>query len=324
MMNNIKEAEMNLATECNCPVCGSNTERVGDAPGWGEWRRCHACTLEFAYPLRLGKDPLDFFDSAYRGEVKENAMDDFAGRVKQREIIIHKLQDPTLWFWTPAFDEVLNWLKKRFKPGSTVLELGCGLGFFLHTLRQEGFQAAGLDVAQLAVDLNRQDGFPVWHGQVASAPLNWMTPDAIVMFFMIHHLDDPLSFLKTVRERWPNVPLAIAQYGPSNLGEERSSPPRTLIRWNSQSLATALKLAGYQPTVHDILSTGAERHSLRLLRRTLGQTMRLPRVYRFGKKLASYVLAHLPKAARHDAFVILAFADPVTQSTQENQYEVKI
>jgi SAM-dependent methyltransferase len=309
MMNTIQEAEIKLVTNCSCPLCGGNTERVGDAPGWGEWRRCQTCTLEFANPLRLGKDPLEFFDNAYRGNVKENAMDDFANRVKQREIIIHKLQDPTLWFWTPAFDDVLNWLKKRFKPGSTVLEVGCGLGFFLHTLRREGFQAAGLDVAELAVDLNRQDGFPVWHGQVESAPENWMTPDAIVMFFMLHHLDDPLSFLKTVRERWPNVPLAIAQYGPSNLGEDRSAPPRTLIRWNSQALATALRLAGYQPTVYNVESTGAERGSLRAIRKTLAQTMRIPQIYRIGKKLESYVLAHLPKSAKHGAYVVLAFAD---------------
>jgi SAM-dependent methyltransferase len=317
-MNITKEAETKLATDTNCPVCNSNTERTGDAPGWGEWRRCHTCTLEFAYPLRLGKDPLEFFDSAYRGRIKENAMDDFASRVKQREIILHKLQDPTLWFWTPAFRDVLNWLKERFKPGSTVLEVGCGLGFFLHTLRREGFHAVGLDVAQLAVDLNRQDGFPVWHGQVASAPVNWMTPDAIVMFFMLHHLDDPLSFLKTVRERWPNVPLAIAQYGPSNLGEVRSSPPRTLIRWNSKSLATTLSLAGYQPTVCNVMSTGAERGSLRLIRKALGQTMRLPRVYRFGKKLESYLLALLPKAAKQGAYVVLAFADPRAQGDPEH------
>jgi SAM-dependent methyltransferase len=318
-MNLLEEREIKLATSSNCPVCESITERTRDAPGWGEWRRCHACTLEFAHPLRLGKDPLEFFDGAYRGKVKENAMDDFANRVKQREIIVHKLQDPTLWFWTPAFHDVLNWLKKRFKSGSTVLELGCGLGFFLHTLRREGFQAVGLDVAQIAVDLNREDGFPVWHGQVESVPVNWMTPDAIVAFFMLHHLDDPLSFLKTVRERWPNVPLAIAQYGPSNLSEDRSSPPRTLIRWNSQSLATALGLAGYQPTVYNILSTGAERSSLRLIRKALAQSMRLPQVYRFGKKLESYVLSHLPKTMKQGSYVILAFADPVAESAPGNQ-----
>jgi SAM-dependent methyltransferase len=310
MMYIMEETEIKLATGTNCPVCHSNTERTGDAPGWGEWRRCPTCTLEFANPLRLGKDPLEFFDSAYRGDIKENAMEDFSKRVKQREIIIHKLQDPTLWFWTPAFRDVLNWLKKRIKPGSTVLELGCGLGFFLHTLRREGFNAVGLDVAQLAVDLNRQDGFPVWHGQVESAPVNWMTPDAIVMFFMLHHLDDPLSFLNTVRERWPNVPLAIAQYGPSNLGDDRSSPPRTLIRWSSKALATALQAAGYQPTAYNVLSTGAERGSLRLIRKALGQTMRFPRVYKFGKKLESSLLVHLPKGAKQGAYVIVAFAEP--------------
>ena len=237
-MNIMEESKIKLDTSTSCPVCNSNTKALRDAPGWGEWRQCEECTLEFAYPLRLGRDPLEFFDGAYRGHIKQSAMEDFAQRVRQREVLVHKLNDPTLWFLTPAFQDVLDWLRQRCKPGSTVLELGCGLGFFLHTLRREGFQAVGLDVAQTVVDLNRRDGFPVWHGRVQTVPDGWVTPDALVSFFMLHHLDDPLSFLKTVRERWPNVPLAIAQYGPSNLSDERSSPPRTLIRWNKEALAT--------------------------------------------------------------------------------------
>jgi hypothetical protein len=318
-MNIMEESKIKLDTSTSCPVCNGNTKALRDAPGWGEWRQCEECTLEFAYPLRLGRDPLEFFDGAYRGHIKQSAMEDFAQRVRQREVLVHKLNDPTLWFWTPAFQDVLDWLRQRCKPGSTVLELGCGLGFFLHTLRREGFQAVGLDVAQTVVDLNRRDGFPVWHGRVQTVPDGWVTPDALVSFFMLHHLDDPLSFLKTVRERWPNVPLAIAQYGPSNLSDERSSPPRTLIRWNKEALATALRLAGYEPTVCDVSSTGAERGSLRLLRKALAQTMRLPRVYSFGKKVESYILSHLPSKMRNEAYVILAFAEPRAESSPRTQ-----
>ena len=56
-MNIMEEREIQLDTSISCPVCNSNTKALRDAPGWGEWRQCEACTLEFAYPLRLGRDP---------------------------------------------------------------------------------------------------------------------------------------------------------------------------------------------------------------------------------------------------------------------------
>jgi hypothetical protein len=47
--------------------------------------------------------------------------------------------------------------------------------------------------------------------------------------------------------------------------------------------------------------------------------MRVPQVYKFGKKLESYVLEHLPKESKQGAYVIVAFADPVAQGATENQ-----
>lgn len=304
-----------LIERVDCPVCGNRTDRVADAVGWGEWRTCRECTLEFAYPLRLGHDPKVLFDAAYQGKVQASAMTDFGRRVAQRRAILDQLQDPSLWFWTPAFSDVLTWLKTRINRGSTVLELGCGLGFFLHALRREGYCAVGLDVADTVVKLNRDDGFRVWHGPVETLPPGWVKPDAVVSFFMLHHLDDPLRFLRAIRERAPTAPLAIAVYGPTNRGTAASMPPRTLIRWNARALATALDRAGYASTVREVQSTGSERYFLKDLRALLARTREVPWMYRVGKRVESGVLSRMPKKLRQDAYVVLAMGEPVPNTT---------
>lgn len=299
-----------IACEIQCPVCGAETVHQEVAPAWGEFRSCTSCTLEFAHPLQRGQDPRALFEDAYRGRVSTNAMDDFRRRVDQRRVILDQLGEPQLWFWTPAFGQVLSWLKRHYPPGSTVLEIGCGLGFFLHALRQEGFEAVGLDVAETVVDINRKDGFHVWHGPVESLPDGWVQPDVVVAFFMLHHLEDPLSFLRTIRRRAPGAGLALAVYGPTNKGEDASFPPRTLIRWNATALATALRRAGYEPEVHDLASTGAESGPVRWARVTLGRTAGVPWLYRLGKRVERVVLQRLPADARQESYVVLALAQP--------------
>jgi hypothetical protein len=78
-----------------------------------------------------------------------------------------------------------------------------------------------------------------------------------------------------------------------------------------------LKLAGYQPTVYDVSSTGAERSSLRLLRKAMALTMRFPQLYSLGKKVETYILSRLPNRMRHEAYVILAFAEPLAETSLE-------
>lgn len=293
-----------------CPVCGSDSAPGAAIPGWGHWRVCGSCTLTFADPLGRENDPVSLFSDAYRGDLAANDMTDFHDRVAQRRVILDELKSPELWFWTPAFEQVLDWLKETLPPGATVLDVGCGLGFFLHALRQAGFNAIGLDVADDPVRLNREDGFDVWQGPIETLPEDWHKPDAVVSFFMVHHLEDPTNFFETVRKRFPDAPVAIAAYGPTNVGDPSSLPPRTLIRWNSRGLKTALERAGYRADTHDVRSTGIEIGPVARVRRLAAKTASYPRLYKVGKKLESRLVPLIPSTATAEAYVVLALARP--------------
>lgn len=303
-----------------CPTCMSTSLRIAEAPGWGHWRRCVVCELEFVDPLILRERPEELYEGAYGGARRDNAMIEFRERVQQRRAL---MQDPTLWFWTPAFYEIIDWLKARVRPGATVLEIGSGLGFVLRTLRSEGFDAIGLDVARTVVDLNRRDGFRVWHGTVDSVPEGWVEPDAVIAFFMLHHLPDPLGFLRAIRQKWPSAALGIAQYGPTNRDPVRSNPPRTLTRWNATSLGCCFAEAGYKPSVKSVPSTGVERRFLRPARRVLRRTLAVPAIHRLHRRIERRLLPKLLRRFSQSEYVVVAFGEPrQADLTRRNQMEV--
>ena len=290
-----------------CPVCGGNSGYSEPASGWGEWRRCLACKLEFANPFRLPETAEGLFEDAYQGRKHECEMRDFNRNLERRNALINV---PELSFWTPAYQSILDWLKQHLDPGATVLEIGCGPGFFLHALRKAGFDAVGLDVAEVVVKLNRDDGYRVWHGRLATMPSTWVQPDAVVATFMLHHLDDPMGFLSQIKVRWPSALLALAQYGPGRKGTLRAAPPRNLTRWNSSALTAALARTGYSPSVSDVASSGVERGSLSRLRTVLRPMSSIPPLYRLSKRIERQLLPKVLGGLGKDAEVVLAFGQP--------------
>jgi len=259
--------------------------------------------------MKLLERPEDMFGRAYEGKREECGMGEFAYRVSIRQGLIN---DPKLWFFNPAcIEEIITWLKNNLQPGATVLDLGCGLGFFLHTLQREGFNPVGLDVALPAVELNRREGFKVWHGTLDSMPQDFVNPDAIVSLFMIHHLDDPLALFRSLNARWPLAPVAIAEYGRDRAKPGAASfPPRTLTRWTKKSLVQVIGRAGYNASSIGVRSTGTEHRLVRPIRSLMRPTIKMPVIYRLGKKIQRRLLPILLRPLRQQDYSFIGFGVP--------------
>jgi hypothetical protein len=291
-----------------CIVCSSPAVVRQVLPNWGVWCRCHACGLEFADPLRLPEDPTVMFNRAYKGGEASCGMEEFAYRVSLRRAL---LETPDLWFFNPAaIQEVLKFIRWHVAPGGTIFEIGSGLGFFLHTLRREGFRAVGLDVAELAVEMIRQDGFEIWHGTLDSVPADFVRPDAIVSLFVLHHLEDPIGFFRSLRRRWPAAPIAIAEYGQVGPNRAAAFPPRTLHRWNSTALALAMRQGGYQAQSIDVRSSGNEHPILRPVRFVMRKTIAVPAVFRTAKFVQRRIMPKVLKPLQKPGYTVIGLGEP--------------
>jgi len=238
-------------------------------------------------------------------------MDDFSLRLRLADAFA---ADPTLAFWTPAYEHVLEWLSETLNPRSTVLELGCSTGLFLRALKQRGFNAVGLEVAEPAVERARFNGFSVWHGTVESAPKTWAEPDAIVAMFMLHHVPDPVVFLTAIRAKWPDAPIAIAQYGEMNRDPIRSQPPRAFTWWNPQALRTLLKASGYSALVRELPSGGTEGRPFRLAHAAIRPILPMlpPSLLRARNRFTFRLMPKVLAREKRDSWTLVAIGKPLS------------
>jgi hypothetical protein len=127
---------------------------------------------------------------------------------------------------------------------------------------------------------------------------------------VLHHIERPIELLETIRSRWPRSHLVVAQYGPSNFDPQRSSPPRTLVRWNAKALGMALNRAQYSAEVRDISSSFSDTPGLRPLRSLLRRTAIVPSLYRSLRMVDRRLLRPALRIKGKPQYVVLALASP--------------
>lgn len=86
-------------------------------------------------------------------------------------------------------DNVLGIVRRHFRTPS-LIEVGCGKGYFLEHLRAAGYDATGIDPAY--------EGDSPHVVKAAFSEALGMTAEAIVLRHVLEHIRDPLSFLRAV------------------------------------------------------------------------------------------------------------------------------
>ena len=105
-----------------------------------------------------------------------------------------------LRFW----DRVFGWRRRAearatlrharqfFTPGTTALDIGCGIGYALDILENEfDCLAYGCDVVEPPVDIER---FALFDGR--TLPYEDKSFDVAILIFVLHHADDPSVLLR--------------------------------------------------------------------------------------------------------------------------------
>lgn len=229
-----------------CPACLSmgpftKVEEINDYT----ILRCLSCGLEFTRTMR--------YDSMYY-ERMHYAEDDNLNTVSalSREDFLKKagrmLNDPG---WVPH-NIVFKWIENNFKKGSTVLDLGCGVGLFLGGLESRGFKAIGVEVSTKVVEMLKAKGFRVYLGPFEKINTDIGKPDLVILLGVIEHVEDPVELLKNIHRRFPEASLLISIPSPKRwdfgmgIRNYWDYPPNHLTPlWSEKSLDITLKRAGF-------------------------------------------------------------------------------
>ena len=270
-----------LERVAQCPVCGSRerhplysrlTDRIFRcAPGHWDLYQCEGCrsayldprptpaTIGIAYSTYFthkitSKDDLDglFWARRVRRTLANGYRNHRFGTNHQPSSWLGVLAAQLLPSQRGSVEAEFRHIPKA-KPGSKLLDVGCGNGEFLTLARSAGWDVVGLDFDPSAVKVARSRGLDVRQGSVEVLDPAKESFDGVTLSHVIEHVHDPLAVLHQCHALLkPGGWIWIETPNIESLGHQRYrsdwrglEPPRHLVLFSRDALVQALEQAGF-------------------------------------------------------------------------------
>ena len=280
-----------------CPLCGGTRSDValrgGDhvlhEPVELTIVRCADCKLCYLNPRPLLSRLGAYYPQDYHAHRAQNG--DIVGdktSVRIRKLLLRKLyarpeRKPSAV--AGAFASALLAMRGSERLGAglpvsgeegKLLDFGCGHGKLLRRMREVGWDVAGLDFSEQAVNAVRASGLTAYQGTLPHPQVAPGSFDAIVMEHALEHVPDPLAVLRAARDVLrPGGTLLIHvpnfnAWEVHRFGEYaiQIDLPRHLLHFEPATLAKILETAGFADVkTRTRPRRGSVRQSISLARR---------------------------------------------------------
>ncbi len=236
----------------NCRLCGSDQVKVlyKDVDGYKINRKfdiyiCAKCTIAYTHPFLTKEEYHQYHDRnqvAFNGEGSDDLVKVYMENKKA--------------YWDKLdFSKRLNEIRHVHPKSKSILDIGCGAGFFIDYLRSEGYSVSGIElspwgysVAKDVLDLNVKNALI----EELNPPKNKF--DIITLYDVIEHTTQPELTLASIK-KWlktsgyiiinlPNIDSAVARA--SGKYWNKLAPPDHTFHFNAQSIGYLLKKSGYK------------------------------------------------------------------------------
>jgi len=225
-----------------CPLCGSETtrqlfvacDRLLGRPGEFPVVRCAGCGLVFLKPRPSSEALAAYYpDDYYPLDEQPSA---------EAEAVARDLRL-----------KVSDWSRAHGLDRPRVLDVGCGVGLFLHLAHQAGMEVRGIELSGSAVNYARTNyGLDIHHGTLEDAEIAPGSCDIVVMWHVLEHLPDPVAGLNQVASILAPGGLLLAavpnfgSYEARLFGRRWYSldAPRHLFHFTPNTLHAAVEQAG--------------------------------------------------------------------------------
>lgn len=169
---------MALQSDFSCYLCGGRAKAPVISIGPYAVSRCTTCGLGFLDPpVPQGEGGVSYGEDFY---VSQSAVKDPSEGIRENRTRAR--------------------IVRKFQGSGNLLDVGCGLGFFLEAARREGFTVSGMEGSEWAMGyVRRQFGFPIWPAPVETTDLPESSFDVCTLWQVIEHLPDPLAALRKIR-----------------------------------------------------------------------------------------------------------------------------
>jgi 2-polyprenyl-3-methyl-5-hydroxy-6-metoxy-1,4-benzoquinol methylase len=169
----------------NCISCGNNLAdssflfKKGDAL----YYKCKNCSLVYQNPQPI----YQFTEEIYDGE-----------HYHERYIKSEYIYFPTSKIYLQQINKALSKINFN-KNNAKLLDVGCGIGYFLYLAQNDGFNVQGADISKWAAHYAQQKfNVEVISGNFLEMKLDESSYDIITLWQTIEHLPQPSEFLKKI------------------------------------------------------------------------------------------------------------------------------
>ena len=144
----------------------------------------------------------------------------------------------------------------KIVPGMKILDVGCGGGAFLRTIRELGADVFGVEPSSFGVKTARNAGIPVFHGPLEAFAESDEFPgavfDVITSNHVVEHHEDPVSLLRLMSSMlkpggyvWFSVPNIQSRTARALKGKWHAvDVPYHLMQFSPESAALTVRKAG--------------------------------------------------------------------------------
>ena len=171
----------------NCYLCGSgNLDEVRNRLRYDIQRsvlQCADCGINYLQPEEI---PQGYYQRDYRKMYTP---------VLGKALTPQEVFDVCFPYQQARIDELRHILNKDMK----VLDIGCSTGHFLHALKDNVSERIGIELNEKEAEFARENlGICVHQTPLDQTDISHGYFDMITVFQALEHMDDPLSFLKSI------------------------------------------------------------------------------------------------------------------------------
>ena len=177
----------------SCPFCGGNGD-VDDAANRSlsldrghsrcKVRRCLKCDFRWLFPRPSTDELEELYTSEGYFNHKESGYS-YESQVEQTKY---------------CFTEIASIFSERMPVKGNILDVGCATGDFLIEAQRFGFNTAGVEFSQYAVDVCRKRGLKTFQGDVFTDKLKVNDYAGVHMSHVLEHLENPVSSIQRVHD----------------------------------------------------------------------------------------------------------------------------
>lgn len=279
-----------------CPACQSSDGRAIGQAGDFTIRSCGGCGTLFTARLPSEDEGLDY--GTYHGP----------GKAEVPAFVLMRLEQIVSTF--DPYRQLNRWL-----------DVGCGAGTLMRAARSRGWEVAGTDVGQGAVEGARAAGFDVRLGELGELDLPRSGFDVVSMVEVLEHVPDPdallgqaAGLLRPGGALYLTTPHARG-LSARLLGTRWSivAPPEHLQLYSVPGLRTAMEGAGF--VVRSMRIQAVNPHELLAAVRRRGAAggfgERKETSYRLNESLSTNAPGALAKAAVNAVLTVTQLGDSI-------------